>query len=776
MRTVLISILSIIVISQSGNVFAEGILARQNGNEFPYNCLRLMDIQTEITIQNQVVTTTVDQLFENTADQPVSAGYYYPLPENAMVTGFGIWEGDSLVYFSLEPEEQENPQHGEDWGETDLSRYLGRNPFSSVIEDIEPGNIKIRLEYSKLANLDFGEFRFNYPLHIAPFLNQDVDNVSVDLMVTSQRTINSVQIYNYNVETHYETADTVIISLDRANFLPRDNLEIAITLELEETGMWVMTQQDDPDSAAHFLAIIEPGPIDQNEDFDRYFIFVLDASRSMLINSRIREAKLAAQYCISQLESVDHFNVITFNDLIYHWRNTPQFATEQNKNSAIEYINDVVLRNGTDLNNAMLAAVHQPLPQDAANQIMLVSDGRPEAVQITDLPTILENIDNANEQNASIFTVGVGNDFGDVASNLDFMHMIAYQNNGLSLDVPPGEIDVAEAIGRFYDRFSNPAMLDITISFEGINTFENYPPAPYAIFQGMQTIVAGRYDTFGDVEVVLNGRTRDDLITLTYGPFPFEENNQEFSFVAKMWAIQKINYWLAWMSVYGEEEWIVDMIVQLSIQYGILTPFTDYNTDPDDGGGDDGNNPVSEDSDFPLQANLDLQGIRLEWDVNITEKSQISIYRSTSGNDNWEILEADIQNCKSYIDSSIEPGNTYTYRVVVSGINGKTYSATIEIMVPNDYALDMMVYPNPFNNKTTIQFYLASGKHLQLRVFNMLGQEVAVLQNGKVTPGKKLFTLNGRDLSSGTYFLNMRLDFGDSRETLVRTQRVLLLK
>lgn len=64
-------------------------------------------------------------------------------------------------------------------------------------------------------------------------------------------------------------------------------------------------------------------------------------------------------------------------------------------------------------------------------------------------------------------------------------------------------------------------------------------------------------------------------------------------------------------------------------------------------------------------------------------------------------------------------------------------------------------YPNPFNPTTTIKFYLTQGAHIQLRVNNILGQEVTVLYNGFLSPGFHSFIFNGYNLSSGIYFVSL---------------------
>ena len=74
--------------------------------------------------------------------------------------------------------------------------------------------------------------------------------------------------------------------------------------------------------------------------------------------------------------------------------------------------------------------------------------------------------------------------------------------------------------------------------------------------------------------------------------------------------------------------------------------------------------------------------------------------------------------------------------------------------VPEVYTLDQN-YPNPFNPSTTISFSLPHESKVSLKVFNMLGQEVATLVNGNQTAGPHEVVFNAAGLSSGVYFYKL---------------------
>lgn len=64
-------------------------------------------------------------------------------------------------------------------------------------------------------------------------------------------------------------------------------------------------------------------------------------------------------------------------------------------------------------------------------------------------------------------------------------------------------------------------------------------------------------------------------------------------------------------------------------------------------------------------------------------------------------------------------------------------------------------YPNPFNPTTQFQFSIAASRHVTLKIFNILGQEVASLVNEELMPGNYSRTWDASGFSSGIYFYRM---------------------
>ena len=125
----------------------------------------------------------------------------------------------------------------------------------------------------------------------------------------------------------------------------------------------------------------------------------------------------------------------------------------------------------------------------------------------------------------------------------------------------------------------------------------------------------------------------------------------------------------------------------------------------------------------------------------------------------------------SYIDKNVSEG-TYYYRLKQVDFDGHTsYSNEVEVKVvaPAVFGLAQN-YPNPFNPTTNITYNVPKSGKVKLAVYNLLGQEVAVLVNGLVSEGSHTVEFNAASLPSGTYFY--RLQNGNS----VSIKKMVLLK
>ena len=103
--------------------------------------------------------------------------------------------------------------------------------------------------------------------------------------------------------------------------------------------------------------------------------------------------------------------------------------------------------------------------------------------------------------------------------------------------------------------------------------------------------------------------------------------------------------------------------------------------------------------------------------------------------------------------------NTYGQSFWPTGFGFKTTPDTyVELEgIPSEFDLKQN-YPNPFNPLTEIEFSIAKQSFVSLKVYDLLGREVANLVNEELREGNYSATFNASKLSSGTYIYYLIAD------------------
>lgn len=97
-------------------------------------------------------------------------------------------------------------------------------------------------------------------------------------------------------------------------------------------------------------------------------------------------------------------------------------------------------------------------------------------------------------------------------------------------------------------------------------------------------------------------------------------------------------------------------------------------------------------------------------------------------------------------------------------------------VIPETFALNQN-YPNPFNPSTTIQFDIPNASFVTLKMYNVLGQEIATLVNEKREAGKYEVEFDGAKLTSGVYFYRLETtNISDPSKSFTQVRKMILLR
>jgi hypothetical protein len=94
-------------------------------------------------------------------------------------------------------------------------------------------------------------------------------------------------------------------------------------------------------------------------------------------------------------------------------------------------------------------------------------------------------------------------------------------------------------------------------------------------------------------------------------------------------------------------------------------------------------------------------------------------------------------------------------------------TTNIDLLYPSEFQL-FQNYPNPFNNITKIVYLVSTNTFVTLKIFDILGREVATLVNGEKNQGEYVINFNGSQLSSGVYIYRLQAgSYTDSKKMIL---------
>lgn len=152
-------------------------------------------------------------------------------------------------------------------------------------------------------------------------------------------------------------------------------------------------------------------------------------------------------------------------------------------------------------------------------------------------------------------------------------------------------------------------------------------------------------------------------------------------------------------------------------------------------------------------------------------RSDANIYRSTNGGANWTTAFTVTGAVFQDIDFAIVGGCPKGWAVGNAGAIAKMTTTTgitsYNGEVPSSFDLKQN-FPNPFNPTTNINFSIPKSGMVTLKVYNMLGKEVATLVNEVKTAGNYIVGFNASNLPSGAYFYRIEAgNFNDTKKMLL---------
>lgn len=546
-----------------------------------YMPLHVKQHHVDVAINDTVAVTKIDQVFTNPNNQQMEGTYIFPLADDVAVQRFSMFmNGEEVQGEVLDKDKAAEIYEGivRKMKDPALLEYMGSRMYRARVFPIPAkGDVRIKLDYSQVIPVTTGLATYRYPLNTEKFSSAPLNDLAVRVKIKSQTELTSVFCPSHNASVDRQGKFAAVVGYEGKNVLPDKDFIVGYQMSDDEIGLALLSYRESSD-AGYFMARIAPAfESDEGRSLPKDICFVIDTSGSMS-GKKIEQAREALRFCLDNLNSEDRFNIIAFSTESRPYKDALVSASREQVNAARAYAAELKALGGTNIHDALLAALESKKSRDASDKrpymIVFLTDGLP-TIGETNVETILKDVKKANPGSVRLFAFGVGHDV-----NTKLLDTLAEENHGARQYVEEQE-DLEVKLSAFYTMIAHPVLSDVKISFSGVEATEVLPQVMPDLFKGTELVLFGRYGEPGHHAVVLTGQRGDKKVTLSWEK-DFAAKDTEHAYLARLWASRRIGFLLDQIRLNGESTELKEEVVRLAKLHGILTPYTSFLVVEDD--------------------------------------------------------------------------------------------------------------------------------------------------------------------------------------------------
>jgi Ca-activated chloride channel family protein len=581
---------------------AAGLLTPSDGS---LPALEIRDHQVDVVIEDGYAITTVEQVFVNPHDRDLEAQYSFPVPAHGSVVELTVWiDGLPVTGEVLELEQarqlyEEEKAAGRDAGITEKDSY---KTFETRVYPVRAGqDTRVRLVYIQPAAVDTGIGRYVYPLEEGGVdeaklafwtANEQVTGkFSFDLRLKSAYPVEAVRLPNQPQAIIQSQADgewqvhlgnrvpaaggmpsqaTSEGLQTGTQASPRANTA-AFTLDEDLVVYWrhqaglpgsvdLVAHKPTGSDRGTFMMVVTPGddlkPIQEGKDW----VFVLDISGSM----QGKYATLAdgVQRALKKMRPEDRFRIVLFNDGSRELTSGFVNATPETVTHYSQVLAGISPHSGTNLYAGLNKGI-KSLEADRTSALVLVTDGVANVGE-TRQRRFIELI---KKKDVRLFTFVLGN-----SANRPLLEALTKASGGFSVNISNSD-DIVGQLLAATSKVTHEALHGVKIKINGVKTADLTPGQIGSLYRGQQLVIFGHYWGEGVADVRLTGRiSGEDKTYQTRFAFPaVATDNPE---VERLWAYARVEDALQEINDFGEDADLKQAIIDLGVEYGLVTDYT----------------------------------------------------------------------------------------------------------------------------------------------------------------------------------------------------------
>lgn len=520
-------------------------------------------VKTDITvdISGPIARYRLRHTFVNNSEVWTEAIYTYPLPTDSAVDRLYMRVGDRDIVGKIAEKEEAKRQYNaaKTTGKrASLVEQHRPNLFSTSVANLGPGeHVIVEIAFQDHLQLDKGTFNLRMPLVVGPRYisheeiqgfqltgwnggpNQvsDLQKITPPLRTEEQGLGNPVDlkvrldpgfpIAKITSSSHQISSEKVsegVIEITLTDTVPADR-DFTLTWTAQDNaapsaGLFSETV----DNQRYALLMLTP-PMEVSEvvQLPRDVTFIIDTSGSME-GASIDQAKAALRLALDRLKPSDQFQIVRFSSEYSMFRSGPIAATREHISLAKSYVTGLSADGGTEIVNAVAAALSSRPSKDRLSQVVLITDG---AVSNEDA---LFDLIERNSGSRRLFTVGIGS-----APNGYLMTRAARSGRGTYTYIQSPD-QVAAQMNALFVKLEKPALVDARIDWQGSGeTVEMWPSKVPDLYFGEPLTLLARLPN-GVNRVDVTGRIGDRIWSTTVQL----KGGQQHPGVGTLWGREKI--------------------------------------------------------------------------------------------------------------------------------------------------------------------------------------------------------------------------------------------